>query len=174
MYQLFETKKEKKGNLLFASDDVELIAGMASCGVCIYAEKGISSYSLDTNTDLSSFRICSSVSIDKIKSINLRNILQPQEYGIWLKTNNPYRYDLFRYKTNQFIRGVLAICEHYGKHIKDYIYRYPIDRLMREYDIMNYHVKQVVIAQDAIDFDDVEIEEQDNENIIEPFARTDD
>ena len=176
MYRVYHVE-EKERTILLQSDDIELISGFVAAGVSIYSElfkdkKG--GTTLDTNTDLSSFRLVSSVPIDKIKQVDLSKVLGPLEFGIWMKSSIPYRYDLFRYKTSQFVRGSLLACKHYEEDIRDYIYRFPVDYMGREYDIQGYHTKTIIISQDSPDLEDMKEENKDNENIMEPFAREDD
>jgi hypothetical protein len=176
MYRVYHIEGKER-TVLVNSDDIELIGGMVVGGASIYSDlfkdrKG--EVTLDTNTDLSSFRVVSALPIDKIKQVDLSTILGPLEYGVWMKSSIPYRYDLFRYKTTQFVRGILLMCKHYEEDIRDYIYRFPVDYLGREYDIQGYHVKSLIISQDSPDLDDMEEENKDNENIMEPFAREDD
>src|SRR5687768_7716049 len=66
-------------------------------------------YYLDTDLDISSFRTNQYITA---KDIDLYNdSIKPNYYGIWLRSNIPYHYDLYTFKTINFFNGVLKICD---------------------------------------------------------------
>ena len=91
-----------------------------------------------------------------------------------MKGTKRFYYSLYAFQTNSFFQGVVSICNAFEVDFRNYIYGFPFDKFGNQYALDNYVMSPYQIAQDAPDLDDVEEEERDDENIIEPLARTDD
>ena len=156
-------------------DDIELVAGMLAAGMGImddlnYENKSGRHY-IDSDVDVSEFRISNDIIEDKIM-INTCGVLENGEYGLWMKGNRRPYYNLYRFHTSSFFQGIITICNSFGVDFRNYIYGFPFDGHGNQYALGNYVMAQNQITQDAPDLDDIEDEERDDENIIEPLART--
>lgn len=175
--------------------DIELIAGMLAAGVGILSDLNSESnynhqafpddgsriasnsksmeYYLDSDADVSDFRLDSNVMEDNLSFASVGQLANG-EYGIWLRSNRPFHYDLYRFSTNSFFQGIVTICNAFGVDFRNYIYGFPFDGHGNQYALSGYVMSQYQVGQDAPDIDDIEEEEAGDENINEPFARTDD
>lgn len=158
-------------------DNVELLAGMLAASVGIIydlnSELKFQEYYLDSNADVSYFRLLNNIIEDNVK-ISSEGRLREEQYGIWLRGSRAFHYSLYTFQTNFFFQGIISICNMFGVDFRNYIYGFPFDGNGKQYALANYSMAQYQIGQDAPDIDDVEEEEADDENIIEPLARTDD
>jgi len=156
-------------------DDIELLAGMlaGSVGILSDLNAGTGGYYLDSNADVSSYRLASEISEYDIKN-NVTIYLEEGQFGVWLKGQRRSHYGLYVFRTNSFFQGFVSICDTFQVDFRDYLYGYPFDHNGDRYIMSNYVMVPYTIVQDAFDFDDIEPEEADDENIIEGLARTDD
>ncbi len=156
----------------FTVNNLELLAGIIAGSVGILDDYNSTinnndnlikkEYYLDTDLDISSFRINQYITA---RDVDLyKSNIKPNYYGIWLKSNIPFHYDLYTFKTIHFFNGVLKICEMLNVDLRKYIYGSPFDYLGREY--INFSISE--IAMDVPDRQyEIEEEQRGNENVIE-------
>lgn len=162
-------------------NNIELLAGMLAVGIGIADDLNDGAagavkhgnYYIDSDADVSSFRLVKDVTEDKIRD-NTSGRLKLGEYGLWMKGSRQFHYNLFVFKTNYFFQGIISICNAFQVDFRNYIYGFPFDGNGNQYSLANYVMAPYQIGQDAFDLDDIEQEEADDENIIESLPRTDD
>jgi hypothetical protein len=176
-YKMFlgESIKEKIIWLLEVNN-IELMAGMLAAGIGIMDDINSStanvSYYVDSDTDVSSFRKVRDLPEDKISTESC-GVLNEGEYGIWMKGTRRFYYNLYVFKTNSFFQGIISMCHAFDVDFRNYIYGYPFDSIGNQYALADYVMTPYLIAIDVPDLDDIEEEERDDENIIQPLERTD-
>jgi len=156
-------------------ENVEILVGMLAVGVVIIGElnkKMGKEYYMTTNEDISDYRLLRDIEFDDIKFIS-KDKLYEGEYGIWIKSNVDTYFNLYRFNTNYFFQGLISICTFFSVDFRNYLYGYPFDGYGNLYSLSGYIMTPYMIVQDVHDLDDVEEEEKDDENIIEPFERSD-
>jgi hypothetical protein len=153
-------------------DNLELLVGMLAVGVVIVEElnKG---YYMTTNVDVSKYRLLREIEHDNIQMAS-KDKLYDDEYGMWIKSNIEPYYNLYKFNTNYFFQGVISMCNTFSVDFFDYIYGFPFDGYGNLYALSGYNMTSYLVVQDVFDLDDVEEEEKDDENIIQPLERTDD
>jgi len=156
------------------SSNLELIAGMLAAGAGIMDDTNYindkTQYYVDSNADVSSFRIVDSIREEDINS-NLCGKLLPGQRGIWLHSGTRFYYSLYGFRTAYFFQGIISICNSFGVDFRNYIYGLPFDGEGNQYALSDYVMVPFQLVQDAPDLDDVEEEEADNENIIETLHK---
>lgn len=162
-------------------EKIELVAGMLAASIGIILDIGSESntqpgykfydYYLDSDVDVSEYRILSNIAEDDLQ-INSSNRLTEGQYGIWLRGSRKFHYNLYAFRTNYFFQGIISICHTFGVDFRNYIYGFPFDGYGNQYSLANYVMAPYQVGQNAPDLDDIEEEEQDDENINEPLART--
>lgn len=126
-------------------------------------------YYVDTDLDVSSYRIVKDViEYDVIKSSAGK--LYPGQYGMWLRGSARFHYNLYAFKTNYFFQGIISMCNGFGVDFRNYIFQYPFDGNGNLYALDDYLMTPNMIYDDVPDLDDVDQEEADDENVIEPLA----
>lgn len=168
-------------------DDIELVAGMLAGGLAImddvnYNEKGVTYY-IDTDVDVSDFRLVNSIREEEIPNntcakilcnntvCNILNCPQSGQYGLWMNSGRRFYYSLYTFRKSSFFQGIISICNAFGVDFRNYIFGLPFDRDGNQYALSNYVMTPYQIAQDAPDLDDIDEEEKDDENIIEPLIK---
>ena len=156
----------------FTVNNLELLAGIIAGSIGILNdynfaindnnESSKKEYGLDTNLDISRFRLKKYITSKDIKLYN--GIIKPGHYGIWLKSNTPFHYDLYTFETIQFFNGILKISEMLNVDFRKYIYGSPFDYLGREY--IDFDIKEIAIDVPDRQYE-IEEEERGNENVIE-------
>lgn len=157
-------------------NNIELIAGMLAAGIGIMYELNSNSslvqYYMDTDTDVSEFRLADNIHETRLQSVS-GNKLHENEYGIWLKGRKQFVYSLYRFTSSKFFQGIVSICDTFQVDFRNYIYGFPFDKYGNQYALSNYVMAPYQIGTDTVDIDDIEEEEEYDENINEPLARTD-
>jgi len=156
----------------FTVNNLELLAGIIAGSIGILDDYNYTindnnklikkEYYLDTDVDISKFRVKQYVTNDDIQLYNSN--IKPEHYGIWLKSNVPFHYDLYTFKTVDFFDGILKICDMLNVDFRKYIYKSPFDYLGREY--LNLSVKEIAFEVPDRQYE-IEEEERGNENVIE-------
>jgi hypothetical protein len=169
----------KSGRAIWSDtyDNIELVVGMlaASVGIIndINSNEQNTIYFIDTDADVSDYRLLKEVREEYIPKASC-GVLQDGEYGIWMKSIRRFHYDLYRFRTSYFFQGIISICTTFNVDFRNYIYGLPFDSMSNQFALANYVMTPYQVAVDVPDLDDIEAEEKDNENIIQPFERTDD
>lgn len=157
-------------------EDEELTAGMLFAGWGILddlnAEEKIR-YTLTSNLDINKFIRQSDVTEDEVRN-NMCQLLPSDNYGVWLKGTRRFVYNLYGFSTSHFLQGIISMAHAFNVDFRNYILGLPFDEKGKQYTLKDYVFLPNLIAQDAPDLNDVEEEEKDDENTIEPLARTDD
>lgn len=157
------------------SKDIELVAGMLAAGIGIMddlnTEQG-TQYYVDSDADVSAYRLVDSITEGLIEA-NTCGRLQSGQYGLWMKSYRRFYYNLYGFTKPSFFQGIVSMCNSFEVDFRNYIYGLPFDRNGKQYALSGYVMTDYRVAQDAPDLDDVEEEEQDDENIIEPLPRDD-
>lgn len=156
----------------FTVNNLELLAGIIAGSVGILEDYNYTindnsksvkkEYYLDTDLDISKFRIKQYVTT---KDIDLYNSgVKPEYYGIWLKSDIPFHYNLYTFKTINFFNGVLKICEMLNVDLRKYMYGSPFDYLGKEY--IDFSIKEIALDVPDRQYEITE-EQRGNENVIE-------
>lgn len=176
-YNIFLMERDSKTRIWDDEvNNIELLAGMLAVGMGIIDDINHNKhlvYYLDSDTDVSSFRLVSNSPEDEVRN-NTIDKLNVGEYGLWIKSSERFHYNLFRFQTNYFFQGIISICNAFHVDFRNYIYGFPFDMNGNLYALSGYVMAPDQIGQDAPDLDDIDEEEASDENIIEPLARTDD
>lgn len=173
MYQVEVLDNRGERELTLEMDSFENVAGVLAAGIGIAADIEYEfgkKFIFETNLDVSELRLLNNVQnieqyIDKIDD---------KWFGIWLKGTWKYRSSLFTYQTDDFLTGIVWICNHFDLDYRNYIQTLPFDNLGNTYTILGDPMPQTQIGESAPDLDDFEEDEAADENVIEPLARTDD
>jgi hypothetical protein len=162
-------------NLIWNSkiDHIEQLAGMLAVGTGILEDLNYQSegkiYFFDTNVDILPFRITSHVDEDNIKNYNCD--LQRNNFGLWMKSDYRFRYNLYTFATAYFMQGVISMCASFNVDFRNYIFGFPFIKDGTKYSLYGYEMIPFVLAQDAPDLNDMEEENEDDENMIEPLKK---
>lgn len=158
-------------------NNLELLAGMLAAGLGIMDDINATSttlyYYVDSDADVSHFRLLNDVPEDATRYNSLDG-LEETQYGIWLKGSKRFYYNLYAFQTNAFFQGIVSMANAFGVDFRNYIYGFPFDTLGKQYSLSGYVMAPYQVAVDPFDLDDIEEEEEDNENILNPFERTGD
>lgn len=155
----------------FSTTDIELLAGMLAVSAPLSYDLQYNNgpiYVLDTDVDVSTFRIAHNVDEDNIFQESGGKLVDG-EYGIWLRGIRRGVYDLYRFRTNSFFQGIITICHKFQVDFRNYIFGLPFDGYGNLYTLEDYIMAPFQVVQDAPDLDDIEEEEQDNENLLYPY-----
>lgn len=158
-------------------DDSQLCAGMMAVGLPIIAtlnEEKKSDYYLDTDADISDFRVKHDYTEDIIKSIRIsKEDLLDNELAIWIKSDIPFYYNLFKFTNSTFIQGAISMCNAFDVDFRNYFYGLPFDRAGTVYELDKYTLPLPRPSIDIPDLDDVDEDEREDENITQPFEEDD-
>jgi hypothetical protein len=151
----------------------EMLAGSVAVGIGIlksFNDSSRSVYRLDTNTDLSEYRQIKNVTEEDSNqlflSVKLRNI-----YGVWFKSSDRFRYDLYTFGSNKFFQGVVSMCVNFNVDFRSYIYKFPFDSNGSEYVLSGYQGNQDYrLGVIAIELSDTEEERRDDESVLIPLV----
>lgn len=149
-------------------DEIELIAGILAGGTAIMDDMD-DNYYMDTTADISDYRVINSV--DEETVYKYTTFYPPPEiFFIWIRTTQ-YEYSLYAFSTDKFLQGLISICNHFEVDFRNYIYGLPYDTNGLQYGIEGYELVPYSVVWTAPQLDDVEEQEKDNENIIEPLKK---
>jgi hypothetical protein len=155
----------------FTTSDLELLVGMLAISAPLSYDlqnRDNINYFLDTDVDVSNFRVVRDIIEDDIFHESGGKLVD-EEYGIWLRGTKRGIYDLYRFRTNSFFQGLVSICHKFQVDFRNYIYGLPFDGYGNLYTLEDYIMAPFQVVQDAPDLNDIEEEEYDNENIIQPY-----
>ena len=155
-------------------DDIELVAGMVAAGLGIIADLHLnanySHYTVETNADISYYRALSDVPEENVNTESC-GILQPGEYGMWSRGQYFGYYNLFRFTGATFVQGFVSMGTAFRADFRNYMYGIIFDSNMKKHVLAGYIFSPYRIAIDVPDLNDVDEEEADDENIIEPLHK---
>lgn len=170
----------KNNNILWETtvENIEILTGMLAISIGILNDindnnTNDDSYYFDSDTDVSDFRILKNIDEEDVPRL-AREKIKEHWYGIWINGSKKYAYDLYQFRSNNFFSGLKLLAESFNVDFRNYVYGFPFDSNGKKYALADYNLIQYQIAEDAPDVDDIEEEEEYDENIINPLARTDD
>lgn len=156
----------------FTVDNVELLAGIIAGSIGILDDYNFAindnnrspkkEYYLDTDLDISNFVVQQYVT--NKETILYNGNIKPGYYGIWLKSNMRFHYDLYTFKTVNFFKGILKICGMLNVDYRNYISSSPFDYFGRQY--IDFSIKEIGFDVPDRQYEIAE-EERDNENVIQ-------
>lgn len=165
---------DSSGNTEFVLDlnTAEKVAGALAAGIAIAADIEYEygkQFQFATNLDLHKFRLLNNVDdvilyTDKIK---------PGWYGLWMRGTQRFKNSLYTFETEDFLEGVVWICEKFGLDYRNYVNNLPFDNLGKKYSILGNPYPLVEEAEDAPDLDDIDEEEAGDEEIQMLFRKDD-
>lgn len=154
------------------TDNIEILAGMLAVGLCISYDLNQKNpnkvYIFSSETDVRQYRLLSYIPISELTHRS-SNILHEGEYGLWLISDIPYYYHLYRFTEPEFIQGMLFICDYFKMEIREYVYGVPFDLDGNHYYIPNRLNPTYNYNIQAPDFYDTDEERHDDENVLEPL-----
>lgn len=157
-----------------AYDDIELLAGMVAIGVGLIADANanthLAEYQIESNVDLSPFRLLRDISEDMIQAVSYGQ-LNEREYGLWLRNSYPGTYNLYRFTRASFMQGVVSMATAFRIDFRNYMFGLPFDSAFRTYVLSNYIMTTYKVAVDVPDDDDIDRERADNEKVIELLSK---
>jgi hypothetical protein len=155
-----------------AIDDDEMLAGMTAVGVAILVDlPDGKNYEFRTDRDLSPYRLVSNMEMEQT-TINAWTRFEPGQIAVWLRGSQRYRYSLYVFPpVSTFFQGLISMCNSYQVDFRNYLLGLPFDNQGRAYTLNGYDMIPYRIAQSVKESDDVEEEEKDDENILEPLKK---
>lgn len=155
-------------------DDVELVAGLMAAGVSLVHElnqgQRRTQYTVESTIDLSEFIVHSDTKEDDLGKYSC-GALMPGEYGVWLRGSHVGRYHLYRFRKASFMQGLVSMFTGFSVDFRDYLWGLPFDSNLKKLVLSGYIMTSDEMAIDTPDLDDVDLEEADDENIIEPLTK---
>lgn len=149
--------------------DTELIAGMLAAAAPIMDDLD-NEYYLDTSADISYYRVINSV--DENGIYRYTSFYPPEGiFFIWMRSSVAYEYSLYAFGSDKFFKGIISICNHFAVDFRNYIYGLPYDNNGNQYSIAGYELIPYSVVWTVPDLDDIEEQEKDDENIIEPLKK---
>jgi hypothetical protein len=123
---------------------------------------------LETSADISNYQIETQVEEENIPLYSNARLDQG-EYGLWLNSSRRCLYNLYRFKTPAFVQGIVTICNHFEVDFRDFIFNLIFDQDGNTYILENYVMTQYELSMDVEESSDVEDEQRDDENVIQPL-----
>ena len=174
MYSIhFIEKNHKTDAWRFSVNNIELLSGMIAGSIGILDDYNYiinnnnkklpkKEYYLDTDVDISEFRLQKYITRDDIPLYE--NNIKPNYYGIWLRSDMPYHYNLYTFKTVDFLQGIIKIAGMLNVDLKEYIYDSPFDYLGKK--LIDMSIDEIAINVPDRHCEILE-EQKDNEKMIE-------
>lgn len=157
-----------------AYDDMELVAGLLAAGTSlvntINSSLRQSQYAVESNMDLNPFLVHRNVREDDLNKTSC-NALNRGEYGVWLQSARVGSYDLYRFRNTSFLQGMVSMFTAFQVDFRDYLWGLPFNSQLKKLIMYGYIMTSDQMAIDTPDLDDVDEEDADNENIIEPLTK---
>ena len=174
MYSIrFIEKNSKTDAWSFSVNNIELLSGMIAGSIGILNDYNYlinnnnkkspkKEYYLDTDIDISKFRLQKYITGDDISLYG--GDIKPNHYGIWLSSDVPFHYNLYTFKTVNFLQGIIKIARMLNVDIKEYIYDSPFDYFGEK--LIDMSIDEIAINVPDRHCEILE-EQKDNENMIE-------
>ena len=156
-------------------DDYETAAGMIAASKSIIANILLytnQKFRLDHNVDIDDIIPVTRVSENEIPL--LTGLIPKNHFGLWVKSDRRFLYDLYIFTTPEFIRGVISMCHNFHVDFRDVIFDLPLDSTDIKYDLEGYDLVTVHKVYDVPDDDDIDLDELDDENIHDPYRNMED
>jgi hypothetical protein len=157
-----------------AYDDMELVAGLLAAGTSlvntINETKKLAQYTFQSNMDLNPFLVHRDIREDDLNKTSC-NALNRGEYGIWLLGSRVGRYHLYRFRKSAFMQGMVSMFTGFQVDFRDYLWGLPFNWQLKKLIMYGYIMTSDQMAIDTPDLDDVDLEEADDENVIEPLTK---
>jgi hypothetical protein len=157
-------------------EDLELVAGLLAGTMSLLQYLREPNYYISTDADVSHFNLVDDVVQEEIQKYSLASLFCDEcdyNYAVWMPSGTEGRYSLYGFQSSKFFQGIFSICDRFNEDYRNCIYGVPFDRFGTKYTFANNSLIIYQVAQDAPDLSDVEEEEKDDENIIEPFSVSD-
>lgn len=130
-------------------------------------------YQLHTTANLQPYRLKRHLREADIPTAVLE--LSPSDKVLWIRNQEEFFYDAYKFTTSAFLQGVFTIAHHFNADYRNYIHGLPYDGLLNVLEVPEYGlVAPNISASEVPDLDDIEAEEVDDENILNPYERSDD
>lgn len=156
-------------------NDLELLAGMLAAGSVIVIRLNQFNENedlyIDSSGDVSSYRILHLIPEENAMVSKVVRTIRPGFYGIWMPSGRPFFYHLYTFRLASFFQGIVSICQTFQVDYRDYVYKLPFDSSGTDFTFKGYELSAYDLVVDAVELDDVEDEEYDNENLIEPLRK---
>ena len=88
--------------------------------------------------------------------------------GVWLRSDVPFHYNLYEFKTNDFFQGILKICTMLNVDFRIYMLGFPFNFYGEQY--FNTKVKELAIYTPDRQYEIFQ-EDRDDENTIELLTK---
>lgn len=172
-----ETYPNSDNIFSYSTSDVELLAGMAAILLPILADQNEQDstiqYQLNTTANLQPHRLKRHIREADIATAILT--ITAEDKVIWIRNKEEFFYDAYKFTTGSFLQGLFTIAHHFQADYHNYIYGLPYDGNLQVLEVPEYGlVAPSTFASEVPDIDDIEAEEVDDENILNPYERTDD
>jgi len=95
----------------------------------------------------------------------------PKTYGLWIKNDHNALYNLYTFNKSSFIQGVLSICNYFKYDFRDIIYGFPFNKFHEQFGMSNYLLISSSVIVNIPDLNDIDDENMDNENFLEPLKK---
>jgi hypothetical protein len=161
----------------FSGGKGDMIAGMAAILMPIMADlndndQGIS-YKLHCTADLHGYKIKKHILEKDIVTTPL--LLRATDMIMWIRNPEMFFYDVYCFNSADFFQGIFTVTNHLQADYRNYLYGLPLDGQGQPFELLEYGLTAPnLVASAALDLDDIEAQEEDDENIIAPYERTDD
>lgn len=152
----------------------EAAAGMIAASLhCL-----LPSHQLRTNGDMKKFLIVGYIYSDDIETVTNSYQLDKNDYHWWIKSVPPSPetrqsdyYSLYRFRTPHFVQGVISMADKCAVDFRTFTRGLPWKPgggvySFNGYDLTNFQAQ--VIVEDSLSD---EIDEQNNENLVEPYVK---
>lgn len=161
------------GDILWTrkDEDLELLVGMIAGGIAGLGEQN-DRYYFDINTNINKYRVKELIFVDDLE-VNSEGWLNDDEYGLWVLSHIPYRYNLYKFRTDSFFRGLILVLNIMELNYMDYTYKYIFDKNMKLYFSTENGMVANYIIVDSYEDPAFEYEEDIDENVIEPLNKED-
>lgn len=148
----------------------EIIAGMIAASISILPYN----YNLSTDADIKQYRVKTGITLNYLEELTKESIEEEIGKGwkaVWVKSFYSGYFDLYKFKTPHFIQGLITFCDSSKVDFRDTM-RMPIfDSDQIHYTLNGYQIYNNRIIVYSPSSNDEEIEQQDNENILEPYRK---
>lgn len=167
-YQLTFHKNDKT-LWTFSFEEQETIAGMIAVSVPILSEinsKHQERYYLNYPDSYQKYLKHPDIREDQIRQ---KSSVDKGYYGLWLKSDRDYCYNLYTFSSHHFVQGVISFALACEVDFRDYLYGVIFNHNHELYFPSNYENLFVSNSIDYVQYDlDTDLYDMDDENILAP------